>query len=524
MPPVVLWEKLNDPKSWDSIRYGADTINLSLGFGNGLTSFRGTFNQFRDWEVLKDENGQLVPDSAIFAPQGAIIYAGGDTLVSDANGNFTGDGSGTFDPTTGKFQISFNRAINVEIFGKALTKLNPGMIIRTQSLTGEFELYDTVANILTSGQSARVQDPVQSVYFVGLTSHLVNPIGGNYTRNHFGGIWMTRNFVSQPERNPDWVHIGNLRNQETVSAMQISNDGDILYVGTDQGRIYRYSNISNARDSASADIDSLYISNTFIRASTSVIEATTIPIASNGRHITSISVHPYDAGRVIATAGNYGFNTHVFFNANADAPNAPAFSPVQGDLPAMPVYASTFNFTGSPSEVVVGTELGIFTTDDIEAANVSWVQENNQFAQIPVFDLKQDLTVRYDIKDENDFEGSIFAATHGLGIWKTTSTANFVTIGNEEYETEEEVLTNALDIYPNPASDIVNIELDLSSRTDVAVYILDLNGKMVKQVKYDNLSPNTESVELRVGSLPHGAYVINMVAGKSVKTGKFVKK
>ena len=141
-----------------------------------------------------------------------------------------------------------------------------------------------------------------------------------------------------------------------------------------------------------------------------------------------------------------------------------------------------------------------------------------------MFDLVQDLTVRYDLKDENDFEGSIYAASHGLGIWKTTSTANFVTIGNEEYDTEEEVQTATLDIYPNPATEVVNVELNLTSRSDVEIYILDLNGKMVKQVKYDKLSANTESVELRIGNLPRGAYVINMVAGKSVKTGKFIKK
>lgn len=523
MPPVVLWEKLNDPKSWDSVQYGADTINLSLGFGNGLSSFKGTFSQFRDFDVLKIENGQTVPDSAIFETAGVVITAGSQSVVTDASGNFTGDGTGTFDPATGKFQVTFNKTVAVEIFGKAPTRLLPGMIIRESSLTGDFVLYDTVATTLSPGQSAMIQDPVQAMFFVGLTSHLVNKIGGKFTRNHFGGVWMTRNLVSEPEKNPDWVHIGNLNNDESVTAMEVSDNGDILYVGTTQGRIYRFSNLSNARDSASADIDSLYKSNTFVRASTSVIEKTTIGIAAGGRSITSIAVHPNDPGRVIVTVGNYGFNSYVFFNANADAPNAPAFSPVQGDLPAMPVYSSTFNFTGSQNEAVIGTEYGIFTTDDITAANVSWVQEINQFAAVPVFDLKQDRAVRYDIKDENDFEGSIFAATHGLGIWKTTSTANYITIGQKEYDTEE-VLSNSLDVYPNPARDVINIELDLKSRTDVQIFITDLNGKLVKQVKYDNLSPNTESLELRIDGLPHGAYVINMTAGGSAKTGKFIKK
>ncbi len=524
MPPVVLWEKLEDNKSWDSVRYGADTIDLSLGFGNGLTSFKGTFGQFLDFDVLKEENGSLVTDSAIFDPEGVTISTDdGRMLVSDANGTFTGDGSGTFNPSNGEFQITFNSPVAVEIFGKAPTKLEAGMIIRASSLTGDFDLFDTVVTPLSSGQSAKVQDPVQAMFFLGLTSHRVNKIGGNFTRNHFGGIWMTRNYVSEPQKNPDWVHIGNLNNNESVTAMTVSNDGDILYVGTNEGRIYRFSNISNARDSASADIDSLYISNTFVRASTSIIEATTLGIGSNGRPITSLSVHPNDAGRVMATVGNYGFNSYVFFNDAADAPNAPAFSVVQGDLPAMPVYASTFNFTGNQNQVILGTEMGIFTTDDIEAANVSWVQENNQFASVPVFDLRQDLTVRYDLKDENDYEGTIYAATHGLGFWKTTSTANFVTIGQEEHEAPEVADLVSLDVYPNPATDVINIELDLSSRMDVDIYVLDLNGKIVKQVRYDNLASTTESVELRVANLPHGAYVINMLAGKSVKTGKFIK-
>ena len=524
MPPVVLWEKLEDNKSWDSIRYGADTILLSLGFGNGLTSFQGIFNQPQDYEVLKLENGIVVTDSSIFTAEGVTIFTDdGRSLVSDANGDFQGDGSGTFDPATGKFQITFNTPVAVEIFGTAPTQLNPGMIIKVASETGDFSLYDTVQTAMTPGTSAMVQDPVQSMFFVGLKSHLVNPIGGNYTRNHFGGIWMTRNLVSEPDKNPSWVHIGNLRNQEAVTSMVATDDGDILYVGTDGGRVYRYSNLSNARDSASADIDSLYISNTFVRASTSVIEATTISIPSNGRPITSLSVHRNDPGRVIATAGNWGFNSHVFFHDDADAPNPGPFTVKQGDLPAMPVYASTFNFTGNQNQVLVGTELGIFTTDDIEAANVSWTQEINQFAQVPVFDLRQDLTVRYDLKDENDFEGSIFAGTHGLGFWKTTSTANYVTIGQEEYPEQKEELQTSIQMYPNPATDVINLELNLAKRTDLKIYIFDINGRMVKQVDFDQIAAGTESVELRVSSLPRGSYVINMLAGKSVKTGKFIK-
>ncbi|MDZ7846222.1 MAG: hypothetical protein U5L96_05390 [Owenweeksia sp.] len=241
-----------------------------------------------------------------------------------------------------------------------------------------------------------------------------------------------------------------------------------------------------------ADIDSLYVNNSFVRPSTSVVEKKKLNINSFGRVVTSLSVHPNDKGRVIATLGNYGNQSYVYLNANADAVNPGPFLPVQGNLPAMPVYSSTFNFTGSPNQVLVGTEYGVYVTEDVEASSVDWVQEVNNFATIPIYTLEQDLTVRYDLKGEDDFEGSIYAGTYGRGIWKTSTTANFVTIGNEEHELEEESSAKGvLNIYPNPAADKVSIEVDIDKRTDIEIVVRNLNGKMVKQVRYEQLPRNT---------------------------------
>ncbi|MDZ7846220.1 MAG: hypothetical protein U5L96_05380 [Owenweeksia sp.] len=37
--PFHLWEKLDDPLSTDSLRYGTDSISFNLGFGTGGTTF-----------------------------------------------------------------------------------------------------------------------------------------------------------------------------------------------------------------------------------------------------------------------------------------------------------------------------------------------------------------------------------------------------------------------------------------------------------------------------------------------------
>lgn len=503
--PFTLYENVFDFKSEDSIVFSADSVTSSQGLGGGRTFFEGQFNRPQN--------------STQFIIDGVRIKAGNQIAVSDANGDFQGDvTSGSFDPATGEFEVTFNDPVIFEVVARAAVRYNAGDTIVIESLTNDITMKRTIpAGGLEPMESIAFQDPIQSAFFMGLTGH--NPT--NAIKNDYGGIWMTRNAVSNVALTPEWWHIGELSNGEVPTSMAVSGDGDILYVGCSTGRVYRFSNISEARDSASADIDDVYQGNNVVRQNTSVIQSTTVAGLPFGRAITGITIHPNDKDKVIITMGNYGNQSYVYYSDNGAAA-IPNFDNKTGNLPLFPTYSAVFNAKRPFGQVVVGAEDGIYTTDNIDATNVQWTRENTGMATVPVFSLEQRLNVRKDQKLFGNNDGDIYAGTHGRGVFRTTSTQ---TIGIPENQlTEESVDRKMLNLYPNPAVNIVNVPLNLKGRMDVTITVRDINGKLVRNIKLDKVSQDTENVELNVGNLPSGTYLVTLVKGTSeVISGKLVK-
>jgi hypothetical protein len=95
-------------------------------------------------------------------------------------------------------------------------------------------------------------------------------------------------------------------------------------------------------------------------------------------------------------------------------------------------------------------------------------------------------------------------------------------VDNIVYNTELGVKTSLisnLSIYPNPATDVVNIA---SSETAslYGVQITDINGRVVKTVKYNGV----ESAQVNVSELANGVYIMSVTSDKGTSTQKIVKK
>lgn len=503
--PYELYENLNDLNSIDSVEFSADTIKSSLGFGNGGAAYNGAFTK---------------PQSAtIFKAQSFKIFSGSQMVVSDANGVLSGDGTGNFDANTGQYNVVFTSGTNLEIRSSVAVRYDAGSLINFKSLTGEIPLVDTLKSALEPGQSVKFQDPVQSMFAVGLTA-FNNPAEPG---NNGGGVWMARDVLSNRTAIPEWWHIGALADGEIPSAMTFSADGDALYVGTSAGRVYRLSNLTNARTEESADVDIDFLVNP-PAPSTAVVESRVI-FAQSGRSITSIVVDQNDVDRLIITLGNYGGNlNHVYYTEQATSPTLTTnnFIVKDGDLPSLPVYDAVFNYNDpSNGQVILGTDLGVFTTTNIGAGSVSWAPDNNGFANVPVFDLLQTRTVRYDLVNNEDFEGSIYAATHGRGIFKTGTTADYVSV-QEEKLVESAKQDLALELYPNPAQNQVNVALNLNNRSDVKITVRDLSGRLVKTLSAKAVPAGTESLSMDVSSLKTGTYIVSLINGADSRTAKLI--
>lgn len=503
--PFLLWENVNEPLSWDSIRFGADSAFTSVGFGNGNTIFAGNF-----------KNQQASVDYVV---EGLVISAGSQVITSKSDGTLEGDGTGTFDDATGSFNVTFNNPVSLEITAKCAIRFDAGSEVEIASATNELPIKYTLPTNLEPNESIMIQDPVQSMFFIGLRAFA--PTGAANNPNQRGGIWMTRGALKNVTSAPEWVHIGTLNDGETAKTMAVSEDGDMLLVGTTNGRLYRFSNLNAARDSATADVEDFYIAGNIDRPNTSVIQKSTIANFP-GRALTGIAIHPDNPDRVVFTLGNYGNQTYVYYSANATSAS-PNFVAKQGDLPRAPVYSASFNYQDpAGTQVLLGTEYGVYVTDDISAGLPTYVAENTGMARVAVFDIKQQKTIRYDLKDPwFDVEGTFYIGTHGRGFFRSGTAEQPISI-EENNIGDVTAPKEGLNIFPNPATTEVKVNLNLTNRSDIQISIRDLSGKLVKSIKLDRVAVDVNEVPLDVSRLKAGTYIVSLQINNTIKSGKLL--
>ncbi|MPM17523.1 hypothetical protein SDC9_63918 [bioreactor metagenome] len=352
-------------------------------------------------------------------------------------------------------------------------------VVAYSKKNNNFPFTYTLEDDLNIGDSVLIQDRVQARFYVGLN----------------GAVWMTKG-LHDFSGAPDWYKVATISG--TAQCMAGSEDGNYLFVGTTGGNLYRISNLCAVKDSLTGYAASQY----------SVVEVTRI--AATTRSITSISVDPNDPNNVLYTMGNYGSATHVYYSTNA-LDSIPTFVNKTGNLPQMPVYASIIELH-NPNTVIIGTELGIFTTTNISAASPSWVEDNSGCGRVPVYSLKQQTKNYYN----NTNYGVIYAGSHGRGAFKSMSY-----VGLDEIQPAE--ATETIGVYPNPAESTTGLMFRSDETGNAVVNVYSIDGKLAisKQV---NIVSGSNLVNINVSDLSSGNYLVEVRIGSVSKVGKLIKK
>ena len=69
-------------------------------------------------------------------------------------------------------------------------------------------------------------------------------------------------------------------------------------------------------------------------------------------------------------------------------------------------------------------------------------------------------------------------------------------------------------IYPNPSSDVFNIQFDIASKENLTLAIYDFNGKFLELKEYQNVKNFNQSVSFT--NYPKGQYIIKLSFGNGV--------
>ncbi|MEM9025262.1 MAG: hypothetical protein AAGB22_16060, partial [Bacteroidota bacterium] len=300
------------------------------------------------------------------------------------------------------------------------------------SATADLPIQHVLTANLEPGEAIKVQDPVQSLI----------------TMSTSDGFAIARQALNL-NATPQCMTIGGLG---TPRAIEFTPDGNHIFVGTTNGQVHRISGINQLYEAS--DIG--------------VVTTQTLAFQTNAI-ITGIAIDHNNPNRVIVTTGNYGLDNHVFLSQNALSAN-PSFSTVQGDLPPMPVYEAEIDIN-DPSIVLLGTEFGVWATDNVNAGAVEWTDENNELMYAPTYDvIQQKLPFGEAVN-----HGVYYIGTHGRGIWKTGS---LVSTGDELAGPGAELALDDLKVYPNPADEFGTLEFELAGDSRAEISLIDVQGKV----------------------------------------------
>ncbi|MEE9437893.1 MAG: hypothetical protein V3V14_02765 [Saprospiraceae bacterium] len=159
------------------------------------------------------------------------------------------------------------------------------------------------------------------------------------------------------------------------------NTPTTIFVGTDDGKVFK---IENANAGA--------------LTSTSI--STGLPAST---WVSSIDVELGNSNHMLVTLSNFGV-VSVWESTNGGT----SWGNIEGNLPDMPIRFGVFSPENN-DHIILATELGIWSTDNINGTSTDWGATNNGFANV-----RTDM-IKYRTSDK-----TLAVGTHGRGLYKYT--------------------------------------------------------------------------------------------------------
>lgn len=336
---------------------------------------------------------------------------------------------------------------------------------------------------------------------------------------------------------------------EYLTSIAVSGDSEhTLYVGSSRGKLWR---IDRAHDLENFDV------------LTNIVRLDNLPNSNlapmTGRWISDIAVDPKNPQRVAITYASYGGNvqaTQSFIWFTQSAKSVPSFGVLAGNPGKEPIYSVEFveDPGQAQSVLLVGTESKLYSVTDIQQQIPqlylsSWTDESGAaFSGVPVYDIQvrkyrsvvtPDALTRTEIRinstpngvDTTEVEVSksshrlipdnnVYVATHGRGIWSTSS----VVLGREANPNPElEIEETRISLYPNPTTKLANVRLELSEQCKVRFMMYSSDGRSIVQ-KQEEYHTGNHTVSFNTSQLAPGMYFIRVdVQGETENITKTLK-
>lgn len=254
------------------------------------------------------------------------------------------------------------------------------------------------------------------------------------------------------------VTLGTALTNELISKLRVSpytTGSTTLFVGTNLGRILKITNANTGTTPTSI--------------------AMTLPSAGN---VSDIKFGASE-NQILVTLSNYNV-TSVYYTTNGGT----TWQNKEGNLPDMPIRAIFMN-PDENEEVLVGTEAGVWATQNFSATTPTWAQYSNGIGNVKITSL-----------DYRPSTKTLLVATYGRGAWT-----------NQNATTQLSTSENAVSkfhttLYPNPTRGNVALRFDKSKYSTLDINVFDTSGRLVFTKN------NVKSDEEFSTGLKNGNYVL----------------
>jgi hypothetical protein len=481
-----------------------DPNNDQTVYTGGIDLFKSTdggasWNQFSHWyggfgfqEVHSDQHGMA------FAP-------GSSTKMIFGN-----DGGVYYSNNAGSLTEARNNGLNVTQFysvGVAPTSPVSGLTGNDYFAAGAqdngTQYFDSVGSGANPSTESQGGDGAYTMFDQGADKYYIS----NYVYNENINCRLMVSPFTVKTLDLD----SNSNNGAFIAPMILDSNLDMVYADYSNGTTYRVRRYSNFKPGSTGAVGRNSITNALLTSSPTAFAvspytttSTTLLVGTRlGKllkvatanlttqtwtditgpsFVGSISDVEFGAteNEIFVTMHNYNV-VSVWYTANGGT----TWVSKEGNLPDLPVKCILRNPLNA-NEVIIGTELGVWYTNNFNTTAPTWNQSYNGMSNVKVVDL--------DVRNDN----TVFAATYGRGIFSGQFTAAPLSINDN-------VLNKGIKVYPNPSNGLVNIAID-NYNENITVEVYDMNGRKVFSNSGEYMKANTINLQ----GFQKGIYILNV--------------
>ncbi len=260
-----------------------------------------------------------------------------------------------------------------------------------------------------------------------------------------------------------------------------------VYYGTDKKKLYK---VDNANVGTPTPVD---------------ITPTTFPATG---YISCVTTNPNNGNEVMVSFSNYSVYS-IYSSVDGGVTWLKAAGNLEQNVSGSGNGSSVRWLTILPVSdgkvYLAATSTGLYATDTLKGTSTTWVRQGDATIGAVVVDMI----------DARVSDGTVIIGTHANGVYSATITSvnDIVTVPEQQF-----AFTMQLNVYPNPATDNVNINYTLEKASDIEILLLDELGRSLCIIQKRNVSPGAQTEPISIAELAAGVYYIRIHAGEIIET------